>query len=146
VSRLKTLALVAILFALMCFRFPGEADARARVLPIGHRYPHQVERWRDLLLRRDKHGHHLYPLWASKRHQQEALAVIWDESGGDPRQRYHTRREDSRGLFQRNCRSWHSAQAKRRLYEPAYNVASAYKCYVARGWSPWSVARRMGLR
>lgn len=136
-NALKTLG-VALLLA-CCMVVPADAREHKRVLPVGQHYVKVVERWRPLV----RH------YWHTARQQQEALAVIWCESGGNPRCRYHTSREDSRGLFQHNCIWLHDKTLYWRVYRPKTAIRLGYKQWAAQGrrWSPaWTTARMLHLR
>jgi hypothetical protein len=75
---------------------------------------------------------------------ETAAAISLAESGGDPRAQLVTAREDSRGLWAINIKA-HPGADPARLWEPAYNAATAYKTWTAAGrggrdpWRPWSV-------
>ena len=110
----------------------------AHVLAVGKKYPAGVERWRSIIRRYGYHVHGKTPGWW----QQQALAVVWAESGGDPK----CRTGSCRGLFQINA-SGHKGGTK--LYTAAYNTKVATSGYVNEGrrWRPaWSTASGLGLR
>lgn len=71
-----------------------------------------------------------------------AAAVALRESGGNPRARALTKREDSRGLWQINVRA-HPEWALRDLFDPRLNARAAVR--ISRNgadWSPWTTAAR----
>jgi hypothetical protein len=110
----------------------------AHVLAVGKKYPAAVERWRSTIRRYGYHVKGKTPGWW----QQQALAVVWAESGGDPK----CRTGGCLGLFQINT-SGHKGGAK--LYKAAYNTKIAVSGYVNEGrrWRPaWSTARGLGLK
>lgn len=74
------------------------------------------------------------PLWG------QASAIIKAESGGNPKA---VSRTNDHGCFQMNrgYQSWGRA-----VYDPTFNAKVAYRMYCARGWRPWTTARKLGLR
>ena len=110
----------------------------AHVLPVGKKYPARVERWRATIRRYGYHVHGKTPGWW----QQQALAVVWAESDGDPK----CRTGSCLGLFQMNS-SGHSGGSA--LFGAVRNTKVATSGYVNEGrrWRPaWSTASGLGLR
>lgn len=68
-----------------------------------------------------------------------AVEVMQAESGCNPNQDttgdYHPTCYGSRGLFQIGCDSTNNYEG---MFDPATNIAQAYRLYVHRGWEPWS--------
>lgn len=115
----------------------AEASSRKRVLPVGTKYPWAVERWRPMIVRyfpKDRTGH------TPRRLQQEALAIIWAESDGNPR----SGRQD--GIWQlSNCHG----KSEWQRHDPETSTRIAARLYAAQGgrWRPaWTTARGLGLR
>jgi len=79
----------------------------------------QVERWREIVSKYD---------WDVN----IALAVMSAESGGNPDAISPT---DDHGLMQihKGLLSYGP-----KIYDPEFNIATAYRMYNARGWKPWS--------
>lgn len=67
-----------------------------------------------------------------------ALQVCQAESGGNPNNEnatdYHVVCSGSRGLFQIGC---DSTDDYADMFDPATNIAQAFKLYASRGWEPW---------
>jgi hypothetical protein len=84
-----------------------------------------VERWRGEVAR--------YP-WSV----EEALAVMWCESRGDPLA--FNRSSGASGLFQflMPLHQWRFAGTAGVFDGPA-NIAAAYQLWTERGWQPWRV-------
>lgn len=110
-----------------------------RVLPVGTAYPPAVERWRPLVCRFFPHVNGFVP----RRLQQEALAIIWCESGGNTR----CVTGSCAGLFQIHSKA--HGYSIRTLKNAVRNVRIAARLYVTQGyrWRPaWTTARRLRLR
>jgi hypothetical protein len=112
---------------------PSEAHASPRVLPVGRKYAPAVERWRPLVKRyfpKDRKGQ------VPRRLQQEALAVIQAESGGNPMD------GPCFGIWQLS----RDHGAIFRLRDPRTSTRIAARLYAHGGWRAWTAARRLGLR
>lgn len=129
-------AIVAILSAPASFlTITDEAYAHTvkRVLPVGQRYGPAVERWRPLVKRyfpKDRFGQ------VPRRLQQEALAIIWAESDGNPRS------GPCDGIWQLS----HDHGTSWQRHDPVTSTRIAARLYAVGGWHAWAVARRLGLR
>lgn len=111
----------------------AEASARKRVLPVGTKYPWAVERWRPLVKRyfpKDRFGQ------VPRRLQQEALAIIWAESDGNPRS------GPCDGIWQLS----HDHGTSWQRHDPLTSTRIAARLYAVGGWRAWAVARRLGVR
>lgn len=86
-----------------------------------------VEQWRSIVAEYD------WPV-------DQALAIMKCESGGNPNS---VSRTNDHGLMQINKGL---ALYGEQIYDPAFNIAIAYKFYYSqRGWQPWSCARKLGI-
>lgn len=118
---------------------PALAATGKRVLPVGKKYPTAVERWRGIIRRYGYHVKGHTPGWW----QQQALAIVWAESDGNPR----CQTGSCTGLFQINCRAHHLSLHN--LMEPIPNTQHAVRLYINEGckWRPaWTTAQGLGLR
>jgi hypothetical protein len=128
--------IIGVLLVLALLIFPSTALAKPGVLPIGQKYCAAVERYRPLVKRyfpKDRTGQ------VPRRLQQEALAVILWESGGNPND------GPCEGIWQfaRN----HGTHAQR--MSPTISTRMAARLYVNQHyrWTPaWAAAQRLGLR
>jgi hypothetical protein len=133
----KTIACLVLALVLLVVAFPTAAFAGGpRVLPVGQKYPAAVERYRPLVVRyfpKDRTGH------TPRRLQQEALAIILWESGGNPND------GPCEGIWQfaRN----HGTHAQRMSIVTSTKMAARLYLNQGRRWRPaWAAARRLGLR
>jgi hypothetical protein len=113
----------------------AQASTGPHVLPVGKSYPAAVERWRPLVKRYFPKVKGMVP----RRLQQEALAVIMWESGGNPND------GPCEGIWQFSRD--HGTHAQR--MSPVVATRMASRMYLLQGhrWCPgWSAARRLGLR
>jgi hypothetical protein len=108
--------------------------ATKRVLPDGTAYPRSVERWRGVVAKYFPKTDGEVP----QRLQQEALAIIWAESGGG------NKAGDCDGIWQ--LAKCHGTQTQR--LNPRWATKTAAKIYRGQHyrWRPaWTVAGSLGL-
>jgi hypothetical protein len=115
---------------------PTVGQGKPYVYPVGRRYPASVERWRPLVKRYFPHTDHGK---VPRRLQQEALAIILWESGGNPND------GPCEGIWQFSRD--HGTHAQR--MSPVISTRMAARLWLLQGkrWRPaWAAARRLRLR
>ena len=77
---------------------------------------------------------------------QDALAICTAESSGNPNAtHYNSNGSIDRGLMQINSVHDYMVASPNDFYDPATNIATAYKIYCGDGWYAWSTAWVIGL-